>query len=238
LGIKNANFHHCDIFRNSISQTTPSSVNLTSEEYPERKTLFDADSNEVILESLKSCEPKITKPLEEEPQVSEPHLGLFDLPMLSSLCDIIVSNPPYIQPEQIPSLDPEVQKWENHFALTPLSQFYDYPGCGEPYKVPDADLCARGNPELPAWPTKEEIKKHALPFYERIIKSAPRLLTHNEHFIPRQNIKFPRLVLEIGHEEQALHVANMASYMFDVEVYLDAYDRPRWIVAYEPPGYH
>ena len=61
---------------------------------------------------------------------------------------------------------------------------------------------------------------------------------HLKHFVPRQGIKFPRLVLEIGHEEQALYVANMASYMFDVEVYQDGYGRVRWVVGFEPGVQH
>ena len=38
--------------------------------------------------------------------------------LLNTKADFIVSNPPYIAPEEIPTLQREVRDWEPHIALT------------------------------------------------------------------------------------------------------------------------
>ncbi len=78
-------------------------------------------------------------------------------------------------------------------------------------------------------------RDNSLQFYERIIRTSPKLLTQTDYYkTPHPLVQYPRLVLEIGDDTQALMVAKMMEYYFEPHIYLDAYGRARWVVGFEP----
>ena len=57
--------------------------------------------------------------------------------------DLVVSNPPYVEPDELPTLQPEVRNWEPHVALVASAR----PSCSRPRRArrcgPAAGSCSR-----------------------------------------------------------------------------------------------
>jgi len=152
---------------------------------------------------------------------NNPH-SLYDIPMLTSLYDIIISNPPYVYPERMSELQPEVKDWESPIALTPAARCYT-----KEMGIPP-DFAKSGK-----WPREHDIRRLALPFYEKLVRMSPRLLNHSHHNQTQSSIAFPRIVMEIGDDEQAVPICDMVNELFDANIYLDTQEQCRWVVGFE-----
>lgn len=159
--------------------------------------------------------------------------SLYDMPVLTGLYDTIISNPPYIHPDRLSQLQPEIRDWENPIALAPTERCYPPTSGFKPtYVDVDTVLCPNGT-IAPAWPSTPQVKQLSITFYERMTKVAPRLLNHVHHDKTKSHIQFPRVVYEIGDDDQAEPLCRMLSHMFEPNIYLDANEKMRWVVGFE-----
>ncbi len=98
--------------------------------------------------------------------------------------DIIVSNPPYIPFDDLVTLNPSVREWEDPGALAPIhcnnNNEEDNDDDNDVNNVNNSDnkigKGSHSDTSHARWPSKQEISRLALPFYERILRQAPLLL--------------------------------------------------------------
>jgi len=145
------------------------------------------------------------------PTIASPNQSTFNN---ESKFDLIVSNPPYIPSSAYESLQPEVRLWEDKLALCPPESS----GSSDPEALQFYSRIVELYPSLISQPFQASTS--------RLISSASSNLLIAARFLPR-------LVFEIGTEEQAQPIAEMMRAVELVPaVFEDASTNARWIVGY------